>query len=489
VASGGVAQMAAWIAGLCFYLPAISWMRVADPTMIVAWILLSIYCAAHMVFSVWLLRRIDRKFNLPFALTVPLVWTADEFLRGRLGGGFSWYFLGHAQHAALPMIQIADVGGELFVTFVVAAVNGWFADLLTRPSRSLCWSATVVGCLLIASVGYGYRRLSQSQFTPGPKVSLIQGNIEQNVRNDLFFKTGKEYAEYVEKHFFDLCQQAAKEKPDLIIWPETSLPGEIYFDAPGIAHDSVPFNHRAMIDESAENMKRLGKYWGITQLLGANCAEFGPGDKERRFNSAVLVDRERGYSARYNKIHCVPFGEYVPLVDYMPWLQKFTPYEGNYSLTPGNQLIHLPVTSADSGPFYFGTLICYEDAVTQLARGYVAANTPHVDFLVNISNDGWFKGTSEHEQHLAICQFRAVECRRAVVRAVNMGISAVIDSNGRVTHLPGPTWSASKAIAAVVTATVPIDHRFSRYAMFGDWLPWTCIAIVFSMVLWPRWSR
>jgi apolipoprotein N-acyltransferase len=244
-----------------------------------------------------------------------------------------------------------------------------------------------------------------------------------------------------------------------------------------------------MIDQSTENMKRLGKYWGTTQLIGANCSEFGPGDKERRFNSAILIDKDRGYSARYDKMHCVPFGEYVPLIDYFPWLQKFTPYEGSYSLTPGDQLIHLPVNSPNCGTVYFGTLICYEDTVTQLARGYVAMNTPHVDFLVNISNDGWFKGTAEHEQHLAICQFRAVECRRAVVRAVNTGISAVIDANGRVTQLPGPTWSESKAIAAVMTATVPLDHRFSRYAMLGDWLPWSCWVIVLCMVLWPKWQR
>ena len=139
--------------------------------------------------------------------------------------------------------------------------------------------------------------------------------------------------------------------------------------------------------------------------------------------------------------------------------------------------------------YRFGTLICYEDSDSALARAYVA-NDP-VDFLVNISNDGWFKGTQEHEQHLAICRFRAIECRRAVIRAVNMGVSAVIDPNGQVTHMPGPTWAKSKAIGGVVSANVPIDNRWSFYATTGDWLPvgcWIVIAIQLVQGLW-RWRR
>ena len=108
-----------------------------------------------------------------------------------------------------------------------------------------------------------------------------------------------------------------------------------------------------------------------------------------------------------------------------------------------------------------------------MARQYATADRP-VDFLVNISNDGWFDGTEEHEQHLAICRFRAVEARRSVVRAVNMGISAVIDPDGRVIALPGETWSTSKKMDGIVTATVPLDTRDSLYARLGDWVPATC---------------
>jgi len=183
------------------------------------------------------------------------------------------------------------------------------------------------------------------------------------------------------------------------------------------------------------------------------------------------VRKDGQIGERYDKIHCIPFGEYVPFRDSLPWMKKLAPYDFDYSVTPGVELKRFPL-----GAFHFGVLICYEDTDADLARQYVrpTADKPAVDFLVNISNDGWFDGTSEHEEHLAICRFRAVECRRAVARAVNMGISAVIDGNGKVTDLPGSSWEKSKKVEAVLTASVPIDHRISLYARWGDWVPAIC---------------
>jgi apolipoprotein N-acyltransferase len=107
-----------------------------------------------------------------------------------------------------------------------------------------------------------------------------------------------------------------------------------------------------------------------------------------------------------------------------------------------------------------------------------------VDFLVNISNDGWFMHTAEHAEHLAVSRFRAVECRRALLRAVNGGISAVIDGNGRVVALPGTSWTNSHSVAGVVSAAVPIDARSSLYARLGDWLPWLCGGLLVVGCCW-----
>jgi apolipoprotein N-acyltransferase len=154
-------------------------------------------------------------------------------------------------------------------------------------------------------------------------------------------------------------------------------------------------------------------------------------------------------------------------------MNRFAPYDFEYSIRPGEDFTRFPLTT-DEGTCTFGVIICFEDTDPDLARQYVGAGGQPVDFLLNLSNDGWFKGTSEHEEHLAICRFRAVECRRAVARAVNMGISAVIDGNGRVTALPGPTWAESKKVPAVLSAVLQIDRRTSLYARAGDWLPWCC---------------
>ena len=152
--------------------------------------------------------------------------------------------------------------------------------------------------------------------------------------------------------------------------------------------------------------------------------------KFKQYNSALsLPVRRRRQVDRYDKIHRVPFGEYVPLRDWLPFMNHFAPYDHDYSVRIGENLTRFVL-----GKYRFGVLICNEDADPVLGRAYGSEDSdgPAVDFLINISNDGWFADTCEHEQHLAICRFRAIECRRAVARSVNTGISAIIDSNGRV---------------------------------------------------------
>src|SRR5262249_19103627 len=161
----------------------------------------------------------------------------------------------------------------------------------------------------------------------------------------------------------------------------------------------------------------------------------------RRANSALYITSDGVVAGRYDKIHCVPFGEYVPFRKALPWMKKFSPYDFDYSIWPGESQQRFALDA-----YRYGVLICYEDTDAELTKNYATppGDGPPADFLINISNDGGFDGTSEHEEHLAICRFRAIECRRAIGRAVNMGISAVIDGNGRVVALPGNTWAESK---------------------------------------------
>jgi len=452
------------------------------------WAALAFYCSLFFPVGIYLVRRLDRLTRLPLVLAFPAVWTALEFFRAHFGTGFPWYFLAHAQHDFLPVIQVADLAGAYAVTFLVAAVNALLFEQLFRsrwlrarlslqeppdPERHafhrLQFSAVVL--LLAAALGYGFWRLGQDAFAAGPRVALIQGNLPQRIRNAASVDLEAVATDMV-FHYANLSDQAATQepKPDLIVWPETSYPRDWADVSPELPAHRVPAEWRQAEDDSHELAHAVAKRWKTNVLLGLNRAFLGADEQPRSYNSAVLIERSGSVSGHYDKIHRVPFGEYVPLRNWVPWMNAFAPYDFDYSISPGKSFTDFSLSG-----YHFGVVICYEDTDPYLARQYVRAcgTWPAVDFLLNISNDGWFDGTSEHEQHLAICRFRAVECRRAVARAVNMGISAVIDGNGRIVALPGPSWAGSKKIAAVLTEAIPIDQRSRLYARWGDWLGWT----------------
>jgi apolipoprotein N-acyltransferase len=515
-------HLAAFAGGLAFYLAAIQWMRVADPRMYYTWVGLALYCAAFFPLFLFLMRLLDRRTRLPLVVSVPVVWTAVEFLRCTFGTGFSWYLLGHSQHDVLPLIQVSDLTGAYGVSFLVAAVNALlfevlygrrgFREWLAGPDAPPRWGrvallaqALGVAGLLLATAGYGVWRLGQDAFAPGPRVALVQGNLDQRIRNDS--STVPEAAVETVSHFTDLSDVAASFRPELIVWPETSYPWDWAEVAPGRPSP-----------RSVELSREAAKRWQAPVLLGLNAEVHHVSGRPRRYNSAVLIGASGEYGGRYDKIHRVPFGEYVPLRDWLPWMNQFAPYDFDYSVWPGESFTRFELPSRAAGrPCTFGTVICYEDTDPEVCRPYAGGDgRPAADFVLNISNDGWFNGTSEHDEHLAVCRFRAVECRRCVARSVNMGISAVIDGNGRVlaphevpppqgarprglhvwaasaesgaAGLPTSSWGQFKKVPGVLLATIPLDDRVSLYARWGDWLPWACWGVLALGLCWA-WAR
>ena len=493
--------VAAFVGGLVCYVPVIQWMRVADLSMYAAWLFLAFACAMFLAMSVWLARRLDR-LGVPFWLAVPMGFVAVEYLRSHFPTGytwlewvglrhpigFGWYMLGHTQHAWLALIQVVDVSGVYGVSFLVALVNasiwltaervavvrGWLWDARPAPTVSQ-WPALATAALMAVALAYGAVQLAHEPYAEGPQVALIQGNLPQDVKNT--------HGAEMEEHFAGLARQASQPlggqgPPDLIVWPETSYIDPLYAIEAGIDLETVPTKHRRIANVAEAHFQSEMHYtWRVPTLLGLNTHVWGRDGREWRYNSALLLDRYGSYAGRYDKIHLVPFGEYVPMGNTFPFLSAFTPYDGDYSCKPGANWTRFPLV-VDDRTYHFACLICYEDSDATLARQYVRPSAEGVDFFVNVSNDGWFDGTEEHEQHLAICRFRAVETRRSVVRAVNMGISAIIDPDGRVVALPGPTWAESKKIEGVVRGPVPIGCGTTLYARFGDWLPVTCWIVI-----------
>jgi apolipoprotein N-acyltransferase len=580
--------LSAWAGGLLFFWIELVWMTVAHPLMVYTWMALATWCSLFFPLGIFLVRRLDRRTRLPLVVTLPVVWTGLELIRAHLLTGFAWYFLGHTQHNLLPVIQIADLGGAYAVTFVVAAVNallfellytrGWFrailrlplGDTLTRsasegpslarrvsvdlPKRpGLRLQALGVVVLVGITLGYGFWRLGQNDFEAGPRLALVQGNVPQAIRNarhDGDEQQAKDAVEKIADSYFDLHERAVGARPRLIVWPETSYPADWDERAPDFLAASreqarkdyqakglaVPLpSHEQWRDlwlrHLNANIYQRAQTWQSDVLVGLNAEVVHADNHVQRFNSALLLHPGVQYGGRYDKVHRVPFGEYVPFLDTIPAMKTFAPYDHDYSVAPGEQLTRFP-----SGGRHFGVVICFEDSDPYLTRQFarpasasspadylprlvgvgtydhlpISDNHKPVDFLVNISNDGWFDGTSEHEEHLAICRFRAVECRRTMARAVNMGISAVIDPNGRVlapratspedsavpiweinwdedwkAELPPARWSEFKKVEGVLLADVPIDSRQSFYARWGDWLPAGCWLVIALGLFWP----
>jgi apolipoprotein N-acyltransferase len=512
--------LAAYTGGVVFFLLAMQWVRVAHPMMYISWGVMTFFAASFWPFTLALLRLLDSRKPL-LVFSAPLAFVAVEYFRAHfpagypflkpLGlyqmSGFGWYFLGYTQHAFTMFTQIADVGGVYAVSAIVAMTNGALAEWLIRVPvvrRWLNWPvlpADTIGfsrqfravaaatLAVVLVIGYGLIRLQHKPFEVGPRVALIQADVEQSDKmqdlSGLF------------QRYDNLCRNASA-RADLVVWPETCYPYGWFTIAKGQENNAPP-EFKDSVAKCREDLRRdmLGHTrngekvpgWNTNVLLGLNGYEWD-GQREVPSNTALLVDRNGTEAGRYDKLHLVPFGEYVPFRQTMPFLQWFTPYTHDYSCRPGDKFVRMPIMVGDT-QYTFGVLICYEDSDPYLARQYSRqlGDEAPVNFLVNMSNDGWFRGSEEHEQHLAICRFRAIEARRTVVRAVNMGISAVIDSDGRVMDLPAGTWEASKKVDAVLSLKIPIDARESLYAELGDWLPATCWVMVLAAWIRNRWRQ
>ena len=523
--------LAAFAGGFTFFALAINWVRVAHPAMMFfTWPAGSIYCGLYWPMALALLRALDG-LKLPFSMTLPVVWVALEYVRAHFPTGFPfleplgvyqligfhWYALGYALHRLTVFTQVADLGGVYALSFVIASVNGAAYGWMIRSirlrrlfgwpalprTRIFIWEAydtAWTSLLPVAVFCYGLVQLGHPPYPAGPRVAAVQGSLPQNEKMMRGDQSGTNSVTPLEREYFPLAQRACQPpdgapKPDLVIWPETCFPADWYQPSPRMpANDPESARLTTAIERDQRNFARqfLGGFAPTHMLLGLNRLEIVDRDTADKFNAAVLLGPDGQFLASYDKMHLVPFGEYVPLKS--SWLQAFTPYKADYSCTPGTRwtVFEVPAAAQPGRTFKFGVLICYEDGDPYLARQYNpwSGRGLDVDFLVNISNDGWFTGTEEHEQHLAICRFRAIEARRSVVRSVNTGISAIIDPDGKVVMLPDLSdWSKGKATTAVVRGEVPIETRSTVYAALGDWVPTLCWAAITAGLVAERLRR
>lgn len=474
--------------GVAFWLISLFWVNKADSTAALGWVLMSLVLGLYWSLAVGLARVAVHRCGWPLMLAAPASWVAMEYVRAYALTGFPWYNLAHTQYAFIPLIQICDLGGAYLLSFLLALINAFWVDLgRIPPGRALWIRAAVVSGAVIASIAYGPIRLQHAPFPAGPRLALLQSDIPQRYDSDMANNPEAHLAKYAR-----LVLKAAGQHPDLIVWTETSYPYALVEIDPAVSDaqisamnaqvpaDTPPSQWRSFAAEIREDMRRMVESVGAPMLIGATTYHFFP-DGFRKHNSAVLVDAKSGPTAAYHKLHLVPFGEYVPLLETFPWLTALTPYRGTRipSLAPGPDPGWI-----DWNGLRIGAVICFEDTVPHVVREIVRAShrVGHsLDILVNLSNDGWFRDTIEHKMHLVGSVFRAVEHRIPIARAVNTGISAIIDGDGRIrAQLPAATES-------VLVDAIPLDPREAFYTLAGDWVPITCLGLALAPLPLSRW--
>lgn len=498
-----------YVTGFVYNLALLQWMRLGHATMYAALVALSIYMAMYVPAFVALSRVAVHRLRMPLVLAVPTIWVGLELLRAHLMTGFSWYYLGHTQHAWVELIQISDITGAYGVSFVVAMVSACVAGLVPLsvlaklrlvPADSLGSAASqplgrqqvisVVACTLVfgAVLTYGYVRRGQAEFRDGPRVALVQGNFPSSVKAD-----PNSAGRIFQTHHY-LTGRVVQYQPDLIVWPETMYRWPLMLPQAGMtdadlqrAAPRVPLE--MWRDTSSKNaITEMSQQAGAALMIGLEAVVANP-DEMHIYNSAAFVTPETGISGRYDKRHLVVFGEYIPLKDWLPWLSKLTPYSGNLGLTSGDRF-----QAFEYKGFTFAPVICFEDTVPHVVRSAVASGREGqpADCLVNLTNDGWFHGSSELDQHLITASFRSVELRTPTVRAVNTGVSAIIDGDGIVREpevfIDGDGLGRKsmrdeangrwhKQLNAAMVSPVPLDNRSSLYLACGDWFAGICFCV------------
>jgi apolipoprotein N-acyltransferase len=407
---------------------------------IAAMLLLAAYLSLYTAFFAMGVVFLRARGNAVY-LSAPLLWTVLEFARSHFLTGFPWENLAYSQYLFVNIIQIADITGIYGITFAIVLINAVLYNVLTALFRRSGYPAVEIAtaCAVLAVIyGYGHFRTADIQESlknaSSMEVALVQGNIDQSIKWDA------RYQSETLDIYHSLTLRAIPAPGGLIVWPETAAP--FYFERP---------------DPLREAVIHLARISGRPLLFGSPSYEDENG-RVSFMNSAYLLRPDGVVAGRYDKVHLVPYGEYVPLRQFFPFIGKLVAGIGDFR--PGKGFDPLV-----SDGRRLGVLICYEGIFPEAARDY---KRNRADLLVNITNDAWFGRTSAPYQHLSMTVFRAVENRLYLVRAANTGVSAVIDPTGVILSRTGVFERT------VLKGEVKFIDEKSFYASYGDLFVYLC---------------
>lgn len=389
---------------------------------------------------------------VPMAVLAPAGMVLSEYLIPQIFPCGHW--ISQAWHPLV--IQITELTGPLGVTGLLMLVNGALYDLLSGDPRARGAVVAAAGVLAAALV-FGFVRMRQVDAllaqAPRIKVGLVQPNFAYSADSDFSREEALRQLNALQEQSRRLEHAGA----ELLVWSEGSYPV------------ALPRDFSA--DFPPDSAAMISRGFSVPVLIGANTVESDAADA---YNSAILLDHGR-VAGRYDKVRLLAFGETIPGVEVFPWLTDWLPAgAGRFKAGSGPGI--LPLALPDGRTWRLGPLICYEDLLPDLVRG---VGQLHPNLLVNLTSDQWFGARTEPWEHLALAVFASIEVRVALVRAVNSGISALIDPNGRLlekTYAADPYREPRGADGIVVSAPLMAGGH-TLYVAFGPWFAYLCAAV------------
>ncbi len=418
-------------------------------------LLLVVYLSLYFGAFACLIRFVQIHTGLRTLLWTSFLWVALEYLRSFLLTGFPWANLGYSQYLNLSFIQMAEMTGPYGPSFVILLVNAaLFGALHSWSKKTFPFKEVIITvAILLGSLIYGYLRMEATGRhlvqNPPLKIGLVQGNIDQSIKWDESFQ--KETLQIYERLSF----KVAEEKPDLIIWPETATPF-FFQDAK---------EYRPLILD-------IPKKTHAFLLFGSPSYKIQKG-KVNHYNSAYLAAPSGELVGKYDKIHLVPFGEYIPLQDLLFFIGSLG--EGIGDFKSGREIFDFTLPQGK-----FGVLICFEIIFPDLCRRFVEKGA---NFLVTLTNDAWFGRTSAPYQHFSMAVFRAVENRVFVARAANTGITGFIDPRGKILKEGGIFTEEA------MSETIRLMDQKTFYTRFGDVFAWVCSGFSVFILLYALFKK
>ncbi|MFO0916334.1 MAG: apolipoprotein N-acyltransferase [Pirellulales bacterium] len=482
--------------GWIFWMAVLQWIRLPHPATYAGWVALSAYLAIYVPCFIGSTHWWTHRRGWPLWLAAPISWVGLELLRSTLMTGFAMIALGHSQSAVLPILQLASLGGVYLISGLMVLVAASLTVALSGPvvtpsPPNVAVRRTtqrrfgpLVASLMLTAVAWwwGDQRLTSEATTePATRAAVIQGSI------DTTFDGDPEFGSRTMEEYLSLTQQAVRdhEPLDLVIWPESMFGADaplVKVEQPAARppeFQDTEQEYRDMLDQlvtyGERKMKYLSSLTGTYSLVGAQFWEADPQGR-RLYNSALLINPQGQLTGRYDKMHTVMFGEYIPLGEWFPWIYRLTPLPNGLTSGTGPQLFVV-------GQLRISPTVCFENLVphlvrrqlAELARKEQAGKDGAPNCLVTITNDGWFWGSSLLDLHLACGAFRAVESDLPLLIAANTGFSAHVSPRGKLLAV-GPR----RKQAVLLMEVVPGAGQ-SWYRRLGDWPFWPAVPIA----VWP----